>query len=113
MVTLAQLCGALRSVGLPYAQDEWDTEEADRKSPPPLPYAILVAQASEDVIADESNFVRVTPYDVEVYTRGRDMDLERRLEDALAALPTAWSRTHAVIGHNVSETVYTVRTLGR
>ena len=89
-MTLADLCAVLGAAGLPYAQVQWD--QSDEKGPPALPYALLVPGTSADVMADGTNFQRVTPYTAEVYTRGRDMALEGRIETALQALRAARRR---------------------
>ncbi|MCI6843807.1 MAG: hypothetical protein MR874_03485 [Coriobacteriaceae bacterium] len=109
-MTLDELCSVLRAAGLPYAQIQWDASDAS--APPPLPYALLVPGTSADVMADGTNFQRVTPYTAEVYTRGRDMVLEGRIETALQAVPTQFVRRSVPLGGGVLETTYTVTVLG-
>lgn len=110
-MTLDELCGVLRDVGLPYAQIQWDTE--DGSTPPGLPYALLVPETSTDVYAGGINAFRMTPYRVEVYTRGRDMALEGRIEDAITASQTKFVRRTIPLGSGVLETTYTVTVMGR
>lgn len=109
-MTLEQLCGIFKALGLPYAQIEWDT--SDGSSPQPLPYVLLVPDTSEDVMADGMNYQRVTPYTCELYTRGRDMALESRIEAAFASVPVQFVRRSIPMGGNVLETTYTVTVLG-
>lgn len=109
-MTLHELCSILRDLGLPYAQVQWDT--SDGSTPPPLPYVLLVPGTSADVMADGQNYRRITPYTCELYTRGRDMALEGRIEGALAAVPTQYVRRTVPLGGGVLETTYTVTVLG-
>ncbi len=109
-MTLAELCGIFKAIGLPYAQIEWDPQDKD--NPPALPYVLLVPDTSEDVMADGMNFQRVTPYTCELYTRGRDMALEKRIEDSFSAVPVQFVRRSVPLGGNVLETTYTVTVLG-
>lgn len=109
-MTLSQLCGILRALGLPYAQVQWDT--SDGSTPPPLPYVLLVPGTSADVMADGRNYQRVTPYTCELYTRGRDMALESRIEAAFEAVPVQFVRRTVPLGGGVLETTYTVTVLG-
>ncbi len=109
-MTLDELCGILRDVGLPYAQVQWDL--ADGASPPPLPYVLLVPGTSADVVADGINYQRITPYTCELYTRGRDMALEGRIESALTGAAAPFVRRTVPLGGGVLETTYTVTVLG-
>lgn len=109
-MTLQDLCAVLGAAGLPYAQVQWDP--SDEGSPPALPYALLVPGTSADVMADGANFQRVTPYTAEVYTRGRDMALEGRIETALQAACAPFVRRSVPLGGGVLETTYTVTVLG-
>ena len=63
-------------------------------------------------MADGANFQRVTPYTAEVYTRGRDMALEGRIETALQAACVPFVRRSVPLGGGVLETTYTVTVLG-
>lgn len=110
-MTLAELCGILKSLGLPYAQVSWDAR--DGSSPPPLPYVLIVPETSADVMAGGGNVFRMTPYRCELYTRGRDMALEGRIEDALAASDARFVRRTVPLGDGVLETTYTTTVLGR
>lgn len=110
-MTLGELCGIMRDVGLPYAQVQWDVDGGD--APPPLPYALLVPETSRDIMAGEANRMRLTPYRCEVYTRGRDMALEGRIEAALVHARTGFVRRTIPLGAGVLETTYTVTITGR
>lgn len=92
------------------AQIEWDT--ADGTTPPPLPYALVVPQSSRYVYAGERVAREYTTYDVELYTRGRDLALERSIADAMAAERVKFRKWLNPLGHGVNETVYELTVIG-
>lgn len=110
MGTINELCKCVRATGLPFAQISWDT--TDSGSPPDLPYALVVPTDSYDIVADGTNYVRRTSYDLELYTRGRDFATESKLESRLSSAGFTYERRHAPLGSGVLETVYTVITCG-
>lgn len=111
MQTLRELTSCIKSCGLPFAQIEFDT--TDGTSPPEMPFALLVPETTQDEIADGINFYHVTPYTVEIYTHGRDMDLEGCFELALIKAAFAYVRRTVPLGDGVLETTYTVTTYGQ
>lgn len=92
------------------AQIEWDT--ADWASPPPLPYALVVPQSSRYVYAGERVAREYTTYDVELYTRGRDIDLERSIANAFAENRVKFRKWLNPLGHGVNETIYELTVIG-
>lgn len=110
-MTLNELCGIFKGLGLPYAQVSWDTE--DGTAPPPLPYVLIVPETSADVYAGGVNAFRMTPYRCELYTRGRDMALEGRIEDALTSSQAKFVRRTVPLDGGVLETTYTTTVFGR
>jgi len=79
MPTLADALAALDGIGLPCTQFEWPGQDA-----PPLPYAVLVPQDEDVLAADGVNALWCVPYDIELYSRERDVPLELRVKRALA-----------------------------
>jgi hypothetical protein len=106
-MTLSELIGLIRGLGLPVAQISWDG------SAPPVPYVLVTPETSADVMADGQNFYRRTPYRCDLYSRGRDMEAEAGIEDALTAQDVEFERRHVPIGGGILETAYTVMTEGR
>lgn len=78
MTTIDELCEAIASVGLPWANTDFEEEES--VSPP---YIVLSRQVGQSFGADDVTWCVVAEYDVELYTERRDYDLERRVADAL------------------------------
>lgn len=111
MQTLKDLTACIKACGMPFAQIEFDT--TDGSTPPKMPFALLVPETTQDVIADGVNFVHITPYRVELYTSGRDMDIERRFEVALNESGFSYTRRTVPLGDGVLETTYTVTIYGQ
>ncbi|WP_455044072.1 hypothetical protein [Lancefieldella rimae] len=111
MRKLVDLCDTIERLSLPFAQIEFDT--TDGTTPPGLPFVLLVPETTQDVIADGVNFVHITPYRVELYTSGRDMDIERRFEVALNESGFSYTRRTVPLGDGVLETTYTVTVYGQ
>lgn len=78
MNTLSQLAALLDGFGLPWSNG--GTRDGDEQSPP---YIDIEAGFGESIGADNGAWLRYMPYDVALYVRERDYDLERRLEAAL------------------------------
>lgn len=111
MPGIEELCAAISSCGLRFAQVEWDP--SDKGSPPPLPYVLILPGSTSDLIAGDCVLARQTWYDAELYTRGRDQVLERRLEEALEDAGLIPAISHVALGSGVFETVYTMAVTGR
>lgn len=89
MTTLRQLVALLDGIGLDSTQIQWAPDSA-----PPLPYAVIVPQGTENRFADGMVYAGVTPYLVELYTRERDVPLEKRLQKAFDDGGIGWQRYH-------------------
>lgn len=89
MISLKQLLKLTDSLGIPAAQIQWAPTEA-----PKLPYIVLVPQNTDNVFADGITYQDVTPYLVELYSRRRDVALEKRVQAAFDANGVAWDRYH-------------------
>lgn len=111
MPGIDELCAAISSCGLKFAQVEWDP--SDKGSPPPLPYVLVVPGSGMDTHAGDTILARYTSYDAELYTRGRDPALEQKLEDAFISVGLIPDISHVPLGDGVLETVYTMAVAGR
>lgn len=78
MTTLDELCGVIASVGLPWANTAFETEEDVLP-----PYIVLTRRPGTTYGADDLTWCVVAEYDIELYTEHRAYDLERRVTDAL------------------------------
>ena len=78
MTTLDELCQVIDSIGLPWANT--DFERGDDVSPP---YIVLKKTGGSVNGANDSAWCHLVEYDVELYTTRRDYALERTVTDAL------------------------------
>lgn len=78
MTTLDELCQAVASIGLPWANT--DFERGEDVSPP---YIILTKSGASTYGANDLAWCLSAEYDIELYTVRRDYDLERTVRDAL------------------------------
>lgn len=85
MKSLDDLISAVESLGIPWANGAFQ----DGEEPPP-PFIVLVAGFSQSAYADNIAWARAMPYDVALYTRARDYELERRIGDAIEAAGIAY-----------------------
>ena len=77
--TVGDMLAALDGIGLPATQFEWPEQDA-----PSLPYAIIAPVEERSLTMDGRNDLFTVAYDVELYSRRRDVALELRVRGALA-----------------------------
>ena len=78
MTTLDDLCEAIASVGLPWANTDFERGEDVT-----LPYIVLTKTGASTYGANDLSWCLTAEYDVELYTERRDYGLERTITDAL------------------------------
>lgn len=91
MRALEDLCAALDSSGLQWANGQWWPEE-----PPALPYALLVPDGSAAFYADGRTYSASEAYRIEIYSHGRSYEAEAAVEAALDGAGIAWSLSPGV-----------------
>ena len=104
MRTYDDLCDAMRACDLPFARISWDPLDPD--DIPALPHVLLVPQKTRNAMADGGIACRITPYDVELYAKGSNIDLEERVEAALSAAGFTYDRYNVPLGDGIVETVW-------
>ncbi len=92
MITLEGLAAALDASGVPWANGTWWPQE-----PPPLPYALLVADSVTTFHADNVTYmVACEGARVELYSHGRDYESEAAVASALDSAGVAWTLSPGV-----------------
>lgn len=81
---MKKLLEMLDSTGIPYAFVEFPTE-SDTYSPPSPPFICYLIGSSNNIKADNSNWVNVHQISLELYTDHKDADIEKKVTDALNA----------------------------
>lgn len=99
-MTYQEVAVLIGSIGLPYAYDHFD--EGNAAEPP---FICFYFEGSDDLAADNTNFQRIRPLTLELYTDNKDFALEERVEAALNGAGLVYSRSETYID---SERMYEV-----
>lgn len=99
-MTYKQVAEMIDSIGVPNAYDHFD----ERNAAPP-PFICFFFEGSDDLEADNTNYQRVRPLTLELYTDNKDFSLEETVEDVLNGAGLVFSRSEVYID---SERMYEV-----
>ena len=86
---IATMIGAMK---LPFAYDHFPDKEA-----PAPPFIFFYFSGSSDLSADNTNYQRIRPLVLELYSDNKDFDLEEAVETALNAAGLVYSRVETYI----------------
>lgn len=100
-MTYEQVSSMIAAVGLPFAYDHF-TEETTPGGPP---FICFFFEGDNDLSADNTNYQKIRPLVLELYTDNKDFELEETVETALNAAELVYSRDEAYIE---SERMYMV-----
>lgn len=89
-MTQAQLYAHLESLGLPLSYHHF-TEEPD------TPYLVYFSFGSDDMMADDINYVGISNFFIELYTDKKDLASEKLVEDKLKELKMPFQKLEAWI----------------
>lgn len=99
-MTYQEVATMIAGTGLPYAYDHFNENEA-----PTPPFICFYFEGSGDLAADNTNYLRVRPLTLELYTDNKDFATEATVEAALNGAGLVFSRTEVYID---SERLYMV-----
>lgn len=77
--TVADVLAVMASMGIPCVQMHWD----DPNDVPPLPYALLMPESAHEQNTADGPTVEYRGYDIQLYTKRRDVALEKAVTRAL------------------------------
>lgn len=80
-MTQPELYRYLEGIGLPLAYKSFDEDNFDDMPSPP--FLVYLFSYSNDLIADNINYVDVSYFQVELYTDKKDLMSEKKVEDKL------------------------------
>jgi len=86
VLSVGDVLSIMDGLDVPTAHLMW----GDHK-PPPLPYAVIVPHESRSAYADGHVLHRARRYDIELYSRLRDVPLELRVQRALDEAECAYT----------------------
>lgn len=101
-MTYQDVADLVASVGVPTAYDHFEEGNA---APPP--FICFYFEGSNDLGADNTNYQRVRPLTLELYTDNKDFSLEETVEDVLNGAGLVFSRSEVYIDtERMYEVVY-------
>lgn len=86
MTTIDELCAAIESVGLPWAQMSFERGEDVQP-----PFIVLIPTTGNTSGANDLVWINSAEYDVELYTQRRDYLLEADVAAALESAGCFWT----------------------
>ncbi len=91
-MTYRELNNFIASFGLPYAYNEFPND-----TPQEPPFICFLLDSSSDFLADNTNFVKLRPLTIELYTDIKDFTLESTIEAALTQGGFVYSRSETYL----------------
>lgn len=91
-MTYEQVATMVSSIGVPYAYYQFPEGTAQ-----PTPFVCFYFEGSNDLGADNTNFQRIRPLTIELYTDNKDFALEATVESVLNSAGLVYSREEAWI----------------
>lgn len=91
-MTYRQVDDFMAGIGLPYAYYQFTEETAV-----PCPFLCFYFTGSEDFAADNTNYQKIRPLIIELYTDAKDFALENRIEAALNGAGLVFTRDESWI----------------
>lgn len=99
-MTYQEVAALIESIGLPYAYDHFEVGNAADP-----PFICFFFEGANDLAADNTNYQKIRPLTVELYTDNKDFSLEETVEAALNSAGLVFSRFETYID---SERMYEV-----
>lgn len=105
-MTQAELYQALKSLGMPVAYSSFTSPV----SPPFITYQFAY---SNDIMADNVNYVEVSNFQIELYTAKKDLVAEKLVQDKLKELGLPYSKIEAFLeDEKLYQVIYEVQLVG-
>lgn len=89
-MTYQELEQLLAPLGILFTFHHWE-------KPPAMPYGVYFDDYTDNFEADDIAYAVIRRFNIELYERQRDLDLEGRLEDILTAADLYWDKNAAYI----------------
>lgn len=102
-MTYKELKNFISSLGLPYAYNEFPDD-----TPQEPPFICFLFDSSNDFLADDTNYAKIRPLTIELYTSVKDFELEDTIEAALSAGGFVYSRDETYLDNeHMNMVIYT------
>ena len=103
-MTYKEVAEMINAIGIPFAYDHFIAGDPENPAPDP-PFICFYYDGSDDLAADNTNYARIRPLTVELYTNNKDFTMEETVENALNGAGLVYSRSESYID---SERLYMV-----
>ncbi|MBE2905405.1 hypothetical protein HPJ99_06870 [Anoxybacillus flavithermus] len=105
-MTQAELYQALKSIGYPVAYSSFS-------SPVTPPFITYQFAYSNDLIADNINYVSIDDFQIELYTAKKDLVAEQKVQDKLKELGLPYRKFEAYLdSEKLFQIIYEIQILG-
>jgi hypothetical protein len=105
-MTQAELLQALKSIGYPVAYGSFS-------SPVTPPFIVYKFAYSNDMMADNINYVAIDDFQVELYTEKKDLAAEKKVQDKLKELGLPYRKFETYLDEEkVYQILYEVQLIG-
>jgi hypothetical protein len=105
-MTQAELLQALKSIGYPVAYGSFS-------SPVTPPFIVYKFAYSNDIMADNINYVAIDDFQVELYTSKKDLVAEQKVQDKLKELGLPYRKFETYLDEEkVYQILYEIQILG-
>ena len=101
-MTYQEVKTMLEGIGLPVTYYQWPEGHA-----PNPPYLVFYYLGDDDFIADDSNYAKIRPLVVELYTDEKDFALEGQVEATLSSMVYERNETY-IDSERMFEVTYTM-----
>ncbi len=91
-MTYQEVATMVASIGVPYAYYQFPEGTAQ-----PTPFVCFYFDNSDDLVADNTNYQRIRPLVIELYTDNKDFALEATVESVLNRAGLVYSRAESWI----------------
>lgn len=95
-MTYQDVATLISSIGLPYAYYQFPENDPNNPAPDP-PFVCFYFSGSDDLLADDTNYQKIRPLVIELYTDNKDFTLEETVETALNSAGLVFSRSETYI----------------
>lgn len=90
-MTYKEVASMIASCNVDYAYDHFTDTEHE------LPFICFMFSGSGDFSADNTNYQKIRPLDIELYTENKDFTLEQTVEDVLNTYGFVYTREETYI----------------
>lgn len=106
-MTTQEIAGMIKSIGLPFAYYQFDEDTGQQP-----PFICFFYPQDNDVLADNTNYVKVSQLVIELYTDNKDFALEASVEAALTGAGLVYSRQEEKLDdERMHEVIYTTEVI--